>query len=73
MRKHPPVNCHLGSARIPAKDTVLAGFFIPKGVPVVCNSFGMVRDPKIFPRPDVSASLFIFQLGVHIICFNGGP
>lgn len=54
MRKHPPVNCHLGSIRVAAKDATLGGFKIPKGTPVVCNSFGMVRDPKIFPNPDVS-------------------
>lgn len=57
MRKHPPVNCHLGSVRVPVKDTVLAGFKIPKGVPVVCNSWGMVRDPKIFPQPEVSTTI----------------
>lgn len=73
MRKHPPVNCNLGLARIPLKDTMLGGFFIPKGVPVVCNSFGMVRDPKIFPRPDVSTPLLVFWLGAPISYFNVDP
>jgi len=51
LRYIPPVTAGLPHAVI--QDDVYRGWLIPKGSIVIANAWGMLRDPSIYPDPEI--------------------